>query len=887
MKREMKTDRFADADGGRAPEVLTLWGLVVLLVLMLVLVGSTTGTARAQPPGEEAEVVRVEAIEITGNEHVEARTILKGLPFAEGDEITVPDDLLRAENALMQLGFFQRVVVDYRRGEEGIVVLLDVLENPLIEEIDVRGNRDWNEDRRLVIPWVNWSLRWPFTNYLVSPDRIEEIFQEHDVEPGRVLNLKKLQDALGIKQPGLCPANAPKNSLCGEYISKGYFLVGISEVQPGTTVRVRLVEYVFEDVEVRGVAGPFREKALELLEALPRFQPLKLQQFQRILQGLSQSIYFEPLRQEDLTFAPGSAPDRVILVLSLRPRVILEEPVAVQKISFRGNTVFSETTLLKRVKLPQDGSEIDNFRLLQALENVYRMYRKEGYIFVKFAQGALQGDTLVLRVDEGRIGEVEIRQNGYTTARLTRGGFQELPLEREPVEAEAPPESGEPSRAPRAEEEAQAKGEPPSENPLLELLGRLADALGEFLGTANVGNLPRTDPRIIVKELAVRPGDLVNQFRLADTYRQLLDLGYFKDVGFDFEPLDSGEYKLVLDVTEQDKLGSFNGGFSFSAEGIVGNLSLSGKNLYGTGQDISLQLDRGIVGKAVTNWSVDYQTRTLLDFAEYLQIKLFNNTSQEKKPELHLLHRLGAEASLAYPWKGIRATFGWRLESFTKEFGATAPLKEREPWEEFEGEEASQGASSDPPADEEGAEEPRIERGLTNSVSLSVTQDDRNNPLFATRGGVRTARIERAGLLGLGTEDFTKLSATLIQFFPTLEDQTLAVRFVGGLGVGLPSQEQFYLGGANSLRGMSSIRTPSMAFVNVEYRVQIAPALVHAALFLDMGTNASWELFKSIGIEGRVNVPYLGWMRLALAWPITDEWTLGPYKVEVGFGPFF
>ena len=863
----MKIDRLPDVKRALGVPALARAGLAVLIVWGL----SPAGTALAQPPGEEAEVVRVEAIEIAGNEHVEARTILQGLPFAEGDEITVPDDLLRAENALMELGFFQKVAADYRRGEEGIVVLLDVLENPLIEEIDVRGNRDWNEDRRIVIPGVNWSLRWPFTNYLVSPDRIEEIFKEHDVEPGQVLNPKKLKAALGIEQPGLCPASAPKNSLCGEYIDKGYFLVGISEVQPGSTVRVRIVEYVFEDVEVRGVTGPFREKALELLEALPRFQPLKLQRFQMILQGLAQSIYFEPLTQEDLTFTAGSAPDRVILVLSLKPRVILPEPVSVEQISFRGNTVFSEATLLRRVKLPE-GGEIDNFRLLEALEDVYRLYRKEGYIFVKFSQEALQGDTLVLRVDEGRLGEIEIRQNGYPTARLTGEGFRKLPLEVTAPEASPTPRSENP-------------------NPLLALLERLSDALGEFLGTANAGNLPRTDPRIIVKELAVRPGDLVNQFRLADTYRKLLDLGYFKDVGFDFEPLDSGEYKLVVDVTEQDKLGSFNGGFSFSAEGVVGNLSLNGKNLYGTGQDVSLKLDRGILGKAVTNWSVDYQSRTLLDFAEYLQIKLFNNTSQEKKPELHLLHRLGAEASLAYPWQGIRATFGWRLESFTKEFGATAPVKEQEPWEEFEAEEATEGASQDAPADGgedgEGEAEPRIERGLTNSVSLSVTQDDRNNPLFPTRGGIRTARIERAGLFGLGTEDFTKLSATLIQFFPTWEDQTLALRFVGGLGVGLPSQEQFYLGGSTSLRGMSPIRTPSMAFINVEYRVQIAPALVNVALFLDAGTDASWELFRSLGIEGRVNVPYLGWMRLALAWPVTDEWTLGPYKVEVGFGPFF
>ncbi len=849
-------------DVRRASGLPWLLGLGGLLLLAL----APGGVVRAQAPEEETQTARVEAIEVRGNEHVETKTILKALPFAEGDEIAVPDDLLRAENALEELGLLQEAAVDYRRGEEGIVVLLDVVENPLIEEIDIRGNRDWNEDRRIVVPWVNWSLRWPFTDYLVSPDRIEEIFQEHGVEPGQVLNVKKLKRALGIEEPGVCPANAPKNSLCGEYVQKGYFLVAISEIQPGATVRVRIVEYVFEDVEVRGVTGPFQEKALELLRDLPRFKPVKLQQFQLALQNLSQSIYFEPLQQEDITFKGGSAPDRVVLVVSLKPRVLLEEPVPVRSIDFEGQTVFSEATLMRRVRLPEGQGRIDNFQLLRALEGVHRLYRKEGYLFVKFAPEGLEGDTLVLRVDEGRLAEIEIRQNGYTTARLTRQGLEELPLEAERLTSPSP-------------EAAATGGRTPSSNPLLALLERASDALGEFLGTANESGLPRTDPRIIVKELALRPGDLLNRFRLADTYRRLLDLGYFKDVGFDFEPLDSGEYRLLLDVTEQDKLGSLNGGFSFSAEGVVGNLSVNGKNLYGTGQDLSLKLDRGIFGKAVTNWSLDYKTRTLLEFAEYLQLNLFNNTSQEKKPEPHLLHRRGAEASLAYPWQGVRATFGWRLESFTKTFGAAGSVAGA----------GGKGVEAEAlaPQQGEGEEGPRTEQGLTNSLWLSVTQDDRNNPLFPTRGGVRTGRIERAGLLGLGTEDFTKLSATLIQFFPTLEDQTVAVRLVGGIGVGLPSQELFYLGGSTSLRGIATRRTPAMAFANVEYRVQIAPALVNVALFLDVGIDDSRELLRTIGIEGRANIPYFGWLRLALAWPIADGWTLGGYRVEVGFGPFF
>jgi outer membrane protein assembly factor BamA len=310
---------------------------------------------------------------------------------------------------------------------------------------------------------------------------------------------------------------------------------------------------------------------------------------------------------------------------------------------------------------------------------------------------------------------------------------------------------------------------------------------------------------------------------------------------------------MIIDVSEQDKLGSLNGGFSISPEGLVGQLSLSGKNLYGTGQDVSLQFDRGILGKAVMNWSLDYQSRTLVEGSDFLNIKLFNNTSHESSPKAHLLNRVGAEASLAYPWADVQLIFGLRHEAFTKEY-----------------------TEEDLP----------VEKGLTDALSLTLNYDDRNNPIFATRGGLESFRVEQAGLFALGTE-FTKLQATAIRHFPTLEDQNVAVRLVGGLGLDLEDdpQEQFLLGGSMTLRGIASQRTPSMAYLNLEYRIQFIPGVLAVALFADVGTGFPWQLKKSVGIEGRFTLPYLGPVRFAFAWPITDR--IEYFKVEYGFGSFF
>lgn len=790
---------------------------------------------------QEASVIE---IQIMGNEHVSTAKVKAALPFAAGDEIIVPDDIERAEMALREMGLFQEVSWDYRNEEGGIVVIFTLLENPVIEEIEIRGNRDWNEGRRFEIPWVGLSFPWPFTDYLVTTERLLEILKEHGIEPDKVLNTVKLEKALGIVdlyENGQCLPNPPKPSFCREYQDGGYFLFAVDteSIQLGEKLVIPVVEGVIESVELLGIEGPVKEEVLKVLDELPLLRPVKRQKLQEVLQKVSQSVFLEPLGSEDIGLAPGSAPERVVLVLNLKERRLIEGPKKIESIRFIGNTAFSEGELLKRLELPQEEGTVDNYELLKALRGVYRLYRKEGYFMMGLEVERLQEGVLTLRVEEGRIVEIEIHQNGYLTARLTEAGLVEIPLEEESLS---------PSKA---------NGEAPAteENPLLEVLAQISSFLGDVLGTAaGREGLPRTRPEIIAKELTVRPGELVNQFDLAASFRKLMGLEYFKDVGFDFEPLEMGEVKLIVNVIEKEKLGSFNGGFSISSEGLVGKLSINGKNLYGTGQDLSLQFDRGITGKEQTNWSFDYQSLTLIEGSDYLNVKLFNNASREQSPKPHLLRRVGAEASLAFPLRQeVQGVLGLRGETFTKDF-------------ETEG------------------EEPEIEQGLTTVLSLTVNHDNRNNPIFATRGGIRSIRVEQAGLLKLG-EPFTKVQTTLIQHFPTFEDQNIAVRLIGGMGIDLPSQEEFLLGGSTTLRGIEPFRTPSMAMLNLEYRVQLIPAGFSLALFADLGGGDPFELKKSLGVEGRFTLPYVGHVRLAFAWPITDH--IEHFKVELGFGPFF
>ncbi len=814
--------------------------LVVALVASLIAGSVSLG---ATQDGAQAQTAHVTQIQVQGNTHVDTSRIRSDLPFDVEEEISLPDDIERAQTALMDAGLFQNASVDYRMAEDGVIVIVNVTENPVIQKIEVTGNTNWNADQRLHIPVVNWNVPWPFVDYLVTDERIDEILGNYDIKTGNVLNTKKLRTALGINEQGQCQPNPPTPSICHEYQNKGYTLVGFSQVQTGETVRIGIVEAVIESVQIQGVEGPFKAKAEAMLSGIPTDRPAKQETIQQAVRSLNESIFF---RIQQVAPQQGSAPDKLQLLVRLAPRTLIEEPQAIQEVQFEGATAFPESELQTRMALP-DG-EVSNYELLESLQAIYQLYRDDGFMMATFKRQSLNDGVLTLAIQEGRIDEILIEQNGYQTARITpESGLEELSIDA----SAGTGESGDGSK------QQQQRSESGGNDGFKRMVNEFGTMLGQFFGTSTTSDIPRTEPEIIRTQLTFGAGDLANQFRLQESYRRLQKLGYFSSVNYNFERLDSGGVRVIITAEEKQKTGSLNGGFSVSGDGLVGQLSLSGKNLYGLGQDVSISVDRGVVGdaSASTNWNLDYQGRLLVPGTDSLNVKLYNKTSQESSSDQgkYWLKRLGGEASLTVPISGEAQTeVGLRQEWVTKEF--------------LEQEDLS----------------PEYSR--VSVASLAFNQDDRNNPRFATRGGRREISMERAGLFGVGSP-FTKVEGTIVQHWPTVEDQTTALRLVGNAGSELPAQEQFTLGSSTTVRGVPTVRGSTVGFANLEYRILLEEqANVSVAFFADIGTNGdAWR--RSVGVEGRVTAPYVGPIRLAMAWPITDR--VETVKAVFGFGTFF
>jgi outer membrane protein insertion porin family len=119
-----------------------------------------------------------------------------------------------------------------------------------------------------------------------------------------------------------------------------------------------------------------------------------------------------------------------------------------------------------------------------------------------------------------------------------------------------------------------------------------------------VGNF-RTEDYVIRREFRVAEGDAYNKIMVDQARQRLVALGFFKDVKVNKEPGSSPD-RVILNVNvEEQSTGelSFAAGYS-SAEGVIGEISYTERNLLGTGQYLQVKVSGSMVsGGADVSWT--------------------------------------------------------------------------------------------------------------------------------------------------------------------------------------------------------------------------------------------------------------------------------------------
>ncbi|MGB9757216.1 MAG: BamA/OMP85 family outer membrane protein [Candidatus Bipolaricaulaceae bacterium] len=363
------------------------------------------------------------------------------------------------------------------------------------------------------------------------------------------------------------------------------------------------------------------------------------------------------------------------------------------------------------------------------------------------------------------------------------------------------------------------------------------------LGRVEVKGATRTAAWVILRVLGLRPGQLLTEARLAVARQNLMSLGYFSDVTVSPNWADD-EVLLTVEVKELEKLGSIQGSVSLSPEtgGIVGNLSYSQKNLFGTAQDLSLTYSRGLAGSTEATWNLNYTGRSFPVFSE-VSLALYRREEGSRLT-------LGGNIRVAYPLADyLNLTLG-----FTSEAPFMLP------------------SDSLPPR---------------NALSLGLVYDDRDNPFFPRHGQRSEATLEKAGTFAPGVE-YLSLRLGTSRFWPLdLGDQrcALAVRALVQRGLDLPQDYWFALGGVDSVRGAKKVTTDRLALLNAEFRIELAQGAWFAPFF-DLGVDLRTGRIKAApGLEVAVNLGGM-FVRLSASWPNDREPTWVP-AFEFGMSPMF
>jgi outer membrane protein assembly factor BamA len=368
------------------------------------------------------------------------------------------------------------------------------------------------------------------------------------------------------------------------------------------------------------------------------------------------------------------------------------------------------------------------------------------------------------------------------------------------------------------------------------------------VGEVRVEGNARTQERVVRRVAGIREGEFLTEARYAAARQALMSLGYFSDVVL--EPI-WGEESVVLTVrvTEQARLGSIRGslGYSPGEGGLVGELTYSQKNLWGTAQDLSLSFSRTVTGAATTTWGLGYQGHALPAF-DLVGLNLYRRSEGETLT-------LGGRALFFYPLAPY-----WDL---------TLSLTSEQAWEEGE------------------LVEPR------NVLAPGLAFDSIDNPYFPRRGQRLSLTLDKAGTFAPGVE-YLSISADGAWFWP-LDVATpiwegraaFAQRLLLSSGWDLPERYLFELGGVDSVRGAQTIKTDRLALLNTELRFELASGF-SLALFWDLGWGRGEPgalLKTSGGIELAAHIAGM-FVRLDMAWPNDRPLSWVP-MFEFGMAPLF
>ena len=536
--------------------------------------------------------------------------------------------------------------------------------------------------------------------------------------------------------------------------------------------------------------------------------------------------------------------------------------VRIDEIFFEGNEAFSDKKLLKQLETNKHGwlswltgsGRLDEKKFKEDLTILRKFYRDSGYLDCeineeKVSIDFVESDEIVITIPlvEGQLyylGDFSVENaTVYTTDEL----LKELRLEKgDPFSPQGVDDAAIAIRdyytsSGYLNTRVRAERVPNMETRQIDVVFRVRESEKFYVESINVEGNTKSKSRVIIRELALTPGDIFDLRRMDVSERRLKNIGFFDDVRLNPEPTNIPGRKDLGITVREGRTGSFTFGAGFgSVESFVMYFEVLQSNFdlfnwrsgfQGDGQKFRFRASAGTTSNQVL---IGFEEPWLFEQRLAFGVEIYRMESDYNSADYNEL-RTGFELYLRRRlFELVEARLSYRLELVDIFDVAGTPGVDdpgvADVFEEGEGED------------------------LVSKVGLTFLRDTRETLIFTRKGQRSSLKFEYAGIGG--DINYHKMEGRTAQFIPTFDayEQSLSIIARAGnvspFGQSdiVPFYDRFYLGGPDTLRGFDyrevgnrddddpneSVGGNSYALVSLEYGFRIAEPL-GLVVFYDWG----------------------------------------------------
>ena len=488
------------------------------------------------------------------------------------------------------------------------------------------------------------------------------------------------------------------------------------------------------------------------------------------------------------------------------------QKIKIKKVTFEGNRKIRDGRLRKVVETKKwtplswfrDTGKFREETLAEDIDKIREYYKNRGYLDVEISEkdvdlqypkpGKLLLSFMVKEGQQYSVGEVGIAGNSIFTVEEIRASIR---LEDGdvfvPGDVEADRENVQNFYGRRGylDTSVRAVRKPNLDTRAIDLIFEIREGEKVLLDSVDVQGNTKTKTNVILRELALAPGDVFDLTRMESSRFRLLNTRFFEDVNLVDVPTDVPGRRNMRITVKESRTGNLTFGAGFSslekailfAEVTQGNFDLFNWRSFFQGDGQKFRL-RAQLGSRSNEFVLYFEEPWLFEQRLAGGFELYRKESEFYGPFSE--RRAGFEVFLRKVlFEMVEGRFGYQLDRVhiydLQPFASTVIQK----------------AAAETPM-------------LISKISGNLLRDRRRGNILFPSGGSRVElRNELAGTIFGGDSDYWKTELRTAKFIPTFESMEQTISLMGRIGFitslddsdNVPFFDRFFLGGPYTLRG--------------------------------------------------------------------------------------